>query len=69
MTTPYNTGKVKIGHAYTYTQKPRDYSGRWSETHYLLDKPASFFLALLCWLFTVSACIAFAGALVYFLSN
>lgn len=69
MTTPYNTGRVKIGRAYTYTQKPRDYSGRWHEPRYLLDKPVSLGLALIGWAFTVSACIALAAVIVHFLSN
>lgn len=69
MNTPYNTGKVKIGRAYTYTQSPMPDADGWRLQTALLDKPVSLGVAMLGWVFTVSACIALAAVIVHFLSN
>lgn len=68
MSTPYNTGKVKIGHGYTYTQRNMPDADGQRLQNALLDKPVGIGTALLGWAFAVACCIGFAFALVHSLS-
>lgn len=69
MSTPYNTGKVKIGDQYTYEQKPLLDRDGYRLQSALLDKPVSMAAAFMGAAAVVFMAIGFAAMIVIGLSS